>query len=114
MMLATQRRRGSARRVLEYATTEKLLGHRLHGMGEQYIHNWNPKLRAAVTVLEKLVVRKLREAAKDERVCDTQEATPAPVIHHQHTLPPWWECIQDIDPIHKPPWLYNQLKRSFP
>ena len=71
---------------VEYATTEKLLGHRLHGMGEQYIHNWNPKLRAAVTVLEKLVVERFREAAKDERVCDLARATPRPSSHHQHTL----------------------------
>jgi integrase len=74
---------------VEYATTEKLLGHRLPGMGEQYIHNWKPKLRVAVTVLQQTVMERFREAANDERVRDlTRETSPS---HHQHTLPPWWE-----------------------
>ncbi len=32
---------------VDYAMIEKLLGHRLQGMGEGYIHNWEHRLREA-------------------------------------------------------------------
>ena len=51
---------------VEYATVEKLLGHKLPGMGEQYIHDWKAKLRAAV--LQEMVVQRLNEASHDGRV----------------------------------------------
>jgi hypothetical protein len=37
---------------IDYAVIEKLLGHRLHGMGEGSIHNWEHRLREAVLKLE--------------------------------------------------------------
>jgi site-specific recombinase XerD len=37
---------------IDYAVIEKLLGHRLHGMGEGYIHNWEHRLREGVLKLE--------------------------------------------------------------
>ncbi len=79
---------GEAR--VEYATIEKLLGHRLPGMGEQYIHDWKTKLRAAVTALEQTVMERFREAAQDERV---REFKPCPMpagctVSNQR--PPWW------------------------
>ena len=39
---------------IDNAVIEKLLGHRLHGMGEGYIHNWEHRLREAVRKLELL------------------------------------------------------------
>ncbi len=39
---------------MDNAVIEKLLGHRLHGMGEGYIHNWEHRLREAVRKLELL------------------------------------------------------------
>jgi len=38
---------------VDLGVIEKLLGHRLHGMGEGYIHNWEHRLRDAVTRLER-------------------------------------------------------------
>lgn len=75
---------------VEYATIEKLLGHKLPGMGEQYIHNWNPKLRTAVTMLEQTVRESFRAASKDERV---RELQPRPVSAGYAVAgqrPPWW------------------------
>ena len=59
-------------------------------MGEQYIHDWKTKLRAAVTALEQTVMERFREAAKDERV---REFKPCPMpagctVSNQR--PPWW------------------------
>ena len=72
---------------VDYAVTETLLGHRLPGMGERYIHNWKPSLRTAVTTLETVAMERFREAASDERVHDLAMKTQ----HHQHALPHWWE-----------------------
>ena len=40
---------------------EKLLGHRLPGTGDLYIHDWDSRLRDAVTRLAVLTEQKLRE-----------------------------------------------------
>lgn len=53
---------------VEYATIEKLLGHKLRGTGELYIHDWKTKLRTAVTTLQRTVVERLVMASQDERV----------------------------------------------
>ena len=44
---------------------EKLLGPRLHGMGEGYIHNWEHRLREAVRNLEAIVARELSDTAQE-------------------------------------------------
>lgn len=72
---------------IEYATIEKLLGHRLPGTGELYIHDWKTKLRMAVTTLETVAMERFREAASDERVRDLARKTQ----HHQPALHRWWE-----------------------
>jgi hypothetical protein len=51
---------------IDFAGIEKLLGHRLHGMGEGYIHNWQTRWRDAVTRLEAYVLEKLRQAEIQE------------------------------------------------
>ncbi len=76
---------------VDYATTEKLLGHRLAGMGDQYMHNWKPKLRAAVEILEELVVMRFREAATDERVRDAGSYGQLVDSYKNEQLPKWWE-----------------------
>jgi integrase len=53
---------------VDYATIQTLLGHRVPGTTERYLHNWRPNLRAAVTLLEDRLRREFAEAAKDERV----------------------------------------------
>lgn len=68
---------------VEYATIEKLLGHRLPGMGEMYIHDWKTKLRAAVTVLEEITIERFRVAsheacARDLRSSGVQNGTKTP------------------------------------
>ena len=50
---------------IDYAVIEKLLVHRLHGMGEGYIHNWEHRLREAVRNLEAIVARKLSDTAQE-------------------------------------------------
>ena len=50
---------------IDYAVIEKLLGHRLHGMGEGYIHNWEHRLREAVLKLETILLQKLLEMEKE-------------------------------------------------
>ena len=50
---------------IDYAVIEKLLVHRLHGMGEGYIHNWEHRLREAVRKLEAIVARKISETAQE-------------------------------------------------
>ncbi len=53
---------------IEYATNENLLGHKLPGTGELYIHDWKSKLRAPVTTLEETVRVRFKSAVHDERV----------------------------------------------
>ena len=50
---------------IDYAVIEKLLGPRLHGMGEGYIHNWEHRLREAVRNLEAIVARELSDTAQE-------------------------------------------------
>ena len=47
---------------MDYTVIEKLLGHRLQGMGDGYIHNWEHRLRDAVIHLEAMIIKKLSEA----------------------------------------------------
>jgi integrase len=51
---------------VDFAVIEKLLGHRLHGMGDGYIHNWEHRLRDAVMRLEAVVIEKFRQAEAQE------------------------------------------------
>lgn len=81
---------------IEYATIEKLLGHRLPGMGEQYIHNWNPKLRAAVTMLEQIVQERFRTAAKDERVRELKHCPMPAGPSEKNQLPAWWSSNSEL------------------
>ncbi len=46
---------------VDYVIVEKLLGHRLPGTGELYVHDWDGRLREAVTRLEAFTEAKLRE-----------------------------------------------------
>ena len=46
---------------VDYIVIEKLLGHRLPGTGDLYIHDWDSRLRDAVTRLAVLTEQKLRE-----------------------------------------------------
>jgi len=46
---------------------EKLLGHRLPGTGDLYIHDWDSRLRDAVTRLAVLTEQKLREDTGAEK-----------------------------------------------
>ena len=59
-------------------------------MGDQYMHNWKPKLRAAVETLEELVVMRFREAAKDERVGDVGSYGQLVDSYKNEQLPKWW------------------------
>lgn len=81
---------------VEYATTEKLLGHRLPGMGEQYMHNWKPKLRTAVTALEQTVMERFREAANDERVRELKPCSIPAGCTAGNQRPPWWQENAEI------------------
>ena len=45
---------------VDYIVIEKLLGHRLPGTGDLYIHDWDSRLRDAVTRLAVLTQQKLR------------------------------------------------------
>lgn len=52
---------------VDFSVIEKLLGHRLQGMGEGYIHNWESRLRDAVTRLEASVLGRFgRQKAKNQ------------------------------------------------
>ncbi len=56
---------------VDYIVIEKLLGHRLPGTGDLYIHDWDSRLREAVTRLAVLTEQKLREkigAKKQEKL----------------------------------------------
>lgn len=75
---------------IEYATIEKLLGHRLPGTGELYIHDWKTKLRAAVTALEGTVKQRFREAEKNERVREMKPWPVSPGCTESSQLQPWW------------------------
>jgi len=46
---------------VDYIVIEKLLGHRLPGTGDLYIHDWDARLRDAVSRLAILTEQKLRE-----------------------------------------------------
>ena len=46
---------------VDYIVIEKLLGHRLPGTGDLYIHDWDSRLRDAVVRLAVLTEKKLRE-----------------------------------------------------
>jgi len=78
---------------VEYATTEKLLGHRLPGMGEQYMHNWKPKLRAAVTTLEAIAIERFREASHESGADDLPRRGVQNRTHTHPTLADWWESM---------------------
>lgn len=45
---------------VDYIVIEKLLGHRLPGTGDLYIHDWDARLRDAVSRLAILTEQKLR------------------------------------------------------
>ena len=75
---------------VEYATVEKLLGHKLPGMGEQYIHDWKAKLRAAVTVLQEVVLQRFNEASHHERVRDLSGNVQLMSSYKNEQLPKWW------------------------
>ena len=51
---------------VDFVVIEKLLGHRLHGMGEGYIHNWEARLCDAVTRLEAFLLEKFRQVETPE------------------------------------------------
>ncbi len=76
---------------VEYATTEKLLGHCLPGMGEHYMHNWKPKLRMAVTALEQTVMERFREAANAERLREFKPCPMPAACTTGNQPPPWWQ-----------------------
>lgn len=78
---------------VEYATTEKLLGHRLPGMGEQYMHNWKPKLRTAVTTLEAIAIERFREASHEARASDLPRRGVKDAPHTYPTTTGWWESL---------------------
>ena len=46
---------------VDYVVIEKLLGHRLPGTGDLYVHDWDGRLREAVTWLEAFTEDKLRQ-----------------------------------------------------
>jgi hypothetical protein len=46
---------------VDYIVIEKLLGHRLLGTGDLYIHDWDARLRDAATRLAVLTEQKLGE-----------------------------------------------------
>lgn len=75
---------------VEYATIEKLLGHKLPGTGELYIHDWKTKLRKAVTTLEETVKERFREAVKDDRVGKFKPWTVPAGYTAGDQRSPWW------------------------
>ncbi len=50
----------------DFAVIEKLLGHRLHGMGEGDLHNWQARLRDAAIRLEAFLLEKVLQAESQE------------------------------------------------
>jgi hypothetical protein len=73
---------------IDYAVIEKLLGHRLHGMGEGYIHNWEHRLREAVLKLEDILARKLSGTAEgiEQRVGSCGQLGS----YENFKFPKWW------------------------
>ena len=74
---------------VEYATIEKLLGHKLPGTGELYIHDWKTKLRKAVTTLEETVRTRFKAAASDERVRSVGSYGQLVDSYRNEQLPKW-------------------------
>ena len=74
---------------VEYATIEKLLGHKLPGAGELYIHDWKTKLRAAVLVLQQTVCQRFKAAAQDERVRSVGSCGQLVDSYKNEQLPKW-------------------------
>lgn len=74
---------------VEYATIEKLLGHKLPGTGELYIHDWKTKLRKAVTTLEETVRTRFKSAAQDERARDLSSSVQLVSSSKNEQLPKW-------------------------
>ncbi|MCC2643483.1 MAG: putative Phage integrase [Nitrospira sp.] len=73
---------------IDYAVIEKLLGHRLHGMGEGYIHNWEHRLREAVRNLEAIVARKLSGTARE---IEQKVASRGQLGSYENfEFPKWW------------------------
>lgn len=52
---------------VDYIVIEKLLGHRLPGIGDLYIYDWDARLRDAVTRLAVLTEQKLREEIRGQK-----------------------------------------------
>ena len=52
---------------VDYIVIEKLLGHRLPGTGDLYIHDWDSRLRDAVTRLAVLTEQKLRGRNRSQK-----------------------------------------------
>ena len=52
---------------VDYAVVQKLAGHKVRGMTEQYLHLWDQRLRTAAITLEQVVMLKLTEAMHEER-----------------------------------------------
>jgi hypothetical protein len=73
---------------VDYIVIEKLLGHRLPGTGDLYIHDWDSRLRDAVTRLAVLTEQKLREeiGAWSQTFNATDMSTMYPYAYH-HTIP---------------------------
>jgi hypothetical protein len=73
---------------IDYAVIEKLLGHRLHGMGEGYIHNWEHRLREAVLKPEDILARKLSGTAEgiERRVGSCGQLGS----YENFKFPKWW------------------------
>jgi len=64
---------------VDYIVIEKLLGHRLPGTGDLCIHDWDSRLRDAVTRLAVLTEQKLREkigAKKQEKPFQVPQEVP--------------------------------------
>ncbi len=65
---------------VDYVVIEKLLGHRLPGTGDLYVHDWDGRLREAVTWLEAFTEDKLRQetAAQVPLVVPPSYVEPSP------------------------------------
>ena len=73
---------------VDYIVIEKLLGHRLPGTGDLYIHDWDSRLRDAVARLAVLIEKKLREKSRGKKQGKTFEVPPK--------VPPFYlELIQN-------------------
>jgi integrase-like protein len=61
----------------DYIVIEKLLGHRLPGTGDLYIHDWDSRLRDAVNRLAILTEQKLREENGAKKQKKTLQVPPS-------------------------------------